>query len=92
LHNNLGGVGPDSGEEGIRYGAVTKVNDRTVDLIVNAMGPYQKYDPAVNGVNGLLGKINLYHERNVDLKFSFVDAETSAPVTHFPIFFYHEKL
>lgn len=81
LYNNLGGVGPDSGTEGIRYGSITTVNGRSVDLIVNALGPYQKYDKAVNGLNGLLGKINLYHDRNVDLKFSFVDSETSAPVT-----------
>lgn len=80
-YNNLGNKGPDEGPEGIRYTAVTTVNGRSVDLIVNALGPYEKFAKATNGVNGLLGKINLYHQRDVNLKFSFVDSETDAAVT-----------
>lgn len=79
-HNNLGNQGPDSGIEGIRYGNVIEMNDRQVDLIVNALTPYERFSRSSNGLNGRIGKINLFHERDVDLRFSFVDAETDAPV------------
>lgn len=79
--NNLGNQGPDVGQEGIRYGNVVQVNDRDVDLVVNALTPYERFHKSRNGLNGRVGKINLYHERDVDLRFSFVDAETDEPVT-----------
>lgn len=81
IYNNLGGKGPDSGTEGIRYSNVLQMNDRNVDLIVNAMSPYERFSRSSNGLNGRVGKINLFHERDVDLRFSFVDAESDAPVT-----------
>lgn len=80
-YNNLGNTGPDTGPEGIRYGNVIQMNDRDVDLIVNAVTPYERFHRSQNGLNGRVGKINLFHERDVDLRFSFVDAETDAPVT-----------
>jgi len=80
-YNNLGNKGPDSGPEGIRYGNVIRMNDQDVDLIVNAITPYERFSKSQNGLNGRVGKINLFHERDVDLRFSFVDAETDAPVT-----------
>jgi len=80
-YNNLGNQGPDSGTEGIRYGNVIRMNDRDVDLIVNALTPYERFTRSNNGLNGRVGKINLFHERDVDLRFSFVDATTDAPVT-----------
>lgn len=80
-YNNLGNKGPDSGTEGIRYGNVIRMNDRDVDLIVNALTPYERFSESTNGLNGRVGKINLYHERDVDLRFSFVDAVTDSPVT-----------
>jgi len=80
-YNNLGNQGPDSGTEGIRYGNVIRMNDRDVDLIINAMTPYERFSKSTNGLNGRVGKINLFHERDVDLRFSFVDAVTDSPVT-----------
>jgi len=80
VYNNLGNTGPDSGPEGIRYSNVATLNDRSVDLIVNAMGPYQKHAKSSNGLNGAVGKINLYHMRDCDFKFSFVDTANSQPV------------
>jgi hypothetical protein len=80
-YNNLGNTGPDSGPEGLRYANVIRLNDRDVDLIVNAVGPYERFSRSRNGLNGRVGKINLFHERDADLRFSFVDAETDAPVT-----------
>jgi len=79
-YNNLGGQGPDAGQEGIRYAAVTSMNDRDVDLIVNAVTPYERFVKSSNGLHGRIGTINLYHERDVDLKFSFVDSENDDPV------------
>lgn len=79
-YNNLGEQGPDSGQEGIRYGGVTSMNDRAVDLIVSAVTPYERFSKSVNGLHGRIGTINLFHERDVDLKFSFVDAENDIPV------------
>lgn len=80
-YNNMGNSGPDGGEEGIRYGNVIRLNDRDVDLVVNAITPYQRFSRSQNGLNGRVGKINLYHERDCDFRFRFVDAETDAPVT-----------
>ena len=80
-YNNLGNTGPDGGEEGIRYANVLQMNDRNVDLIVNAVTAYERFSKSSNGLNGRVGKINLFHERDVDLRFSFVDAETNDPVT-----------
>lgn len=80
-YNNLGGKGPDSGTEGIRYANVITLNERQVDLVVNALTPYERFRRSTNGLNGRVGKINLYHDGNVDLKFSWVDAETDEPVT-----------
>jgi len=78
--NNLGNKGPDVGQEGLRYGNVLVMNDRDVDLVVNAMTPYERFSKSRNGLNGRVGKINLFHERDVDLRFSFVDAVTDEPV------------
>jgi hypothetical protein len=80
-YNNLGNQGPDSGPEGIRYGNVLQLNDRDVDLIVNAITPYERFHKSQNGLNGRVGKINLFHERDVDLRFTFVDSENDSPVT-----------
>ena len=38
-HNNLGGVGPDSGAENIRYAGVGSLNGRAFDLLVEVMLP-----------------------------------------------------
>jgi len=80
-YNNLGGKGPDTGTEGIRYANVLQMNDRNVDVIVNALTPYERFSRSQNGLNGRIGKINLFHERDVDLRFSFVDAENDSPIT-----------
>lgn len=80
-YNNLGGKGPDTGPEGIRYGNVITLNERQVDLLVSAQSPYERFRRSQNGLNGKVGKINLYHDGNVDLKFQWLDAETDAPVT-----------
>lgn len=80
-YNNLGNKGPDSGPEGIRYANVLQMNDRNVDLLVNALTPYERFSKSTNGLNGAVGKINLFHERDVDLRFAFIDSENDAPVT-----------
>jgi len=92
---NLAGLGPDFGSpESIRYGAVTQVavNDvaRTVDLLVTTSGRYVPCMAYRSGMHGSFGTVNLANGEDVDLSFTFVDAETSEPIImpgfHFSFF------
>merc|ERR1719331_2947806 len=43
-HNNLGGLGPDDGEQNIRYRGVAAKEGAQVDLVVSATSPYMPKD------------------------------------------------
>jgi len=97
-HNNIGGMGPDSGVENMRY---SHVGNRTVfnkneeqtkafDLIVKASSGYKAQKQETNGLSGSYGIVNLAAPSSTDLSFSFEDSETGEPVTleafHFSVF------
>jgi len=81
VHSNLGGAGPDSGDETLVFGNVKP----GVNLAVTATSPYSPN--SVNAQGGILrndikngfGAINLASGSSVDLKFQFQDAATGAP-------------
>jgi len=82
--NNLGGVGPDAGAEEIRFSRAAAVKGQILDLIIKSKGgSYRAKSPASNGKmkSGAFGQINLKTKSEVELEFSWVDAETGASVT-----------
>jgi len=80
VQSNLGGYGPDSGPEEIRYEEAATVNGKKVDLVVTAASDYQSYVPGQNGVTGNFGQINVKYGTSVDLKFQYVKSGTNNPI------------
>lgn len=83
VHSNLGGSGPDTGDETLVFGNVKS----GVNLVISATSPYTPN--SVNAQGGILrndikngfGVVNLASGSSVDLKFQFQDAATGAPKT-----------
>lgn len=83
VHSNLGGAGPDSGDETLVFGNV----QAGVNLVITATSPYTPN--TVNAQGGILrndikngfGAVNLASGSSVDLKFQFQDAATGQPKT-----------
>ena len=84
LHNNLGGVGPDSGDQSIRYGTVGVSDGQPFDLLVdvargsNYSAPEGSED---NGAYGKYGQINLGQGTRAKLRFRYLKAGSMEPVT-----------
>jgi len=79
--NNLGGVGPDSGAEEIRYSNAAVVNGKAVDLVLTTDGEFQSSKPAKNGNSGPFGLLNVKCGSSVTISMKAVDSESGAPVT-----------
>jgi hypothetical protein len=80
-HDNLAGLGPDSGLEELRYVHVGEDGDRTFDLVVTIIsGDYAKKS-AANKKAGDFGKINFKSCKTAEVDFKIVDAATGAPAT-----------
>jgi len=80
VQNNLGGVGPDTGAQELRYDSICDVNGK-IDMVVTAVTPYSANNPSKNGISGLYGNINLLGGTKVDLNFQFVKSGTLEPVS-----------
>jgi len=79
--NNLGGMGPDDGAEEIRFGNAAAVNGQVLDLVIKQTGGhYKTKKPSANGKHGVFGVINLKHNQDIDLEFSFQDASSGENV------------
>ena len=82
--NNLGGAGPDSGAEEIRFANISEANGETLDLVVTISPDSDTtYDPKRAGRNMVLGEfaqINLRNDREVDLQFCFASVSTGENV------------
>lgn len=80
LRNNLGGAGPDGGEEGILYGNVLAGKD----LLVSAASSYtpNMLNPSGgvlrNGVRQGFGVVNVASGSTLDLDFTLKDSTTGA--------------
>jgi len=77
--NNLGGQGPGSGPEEIRYRNL--VQGQSVDLVVTVAAGYEPHNSSKNGILGGNGQINAMSGETVPLTFSFVDEGTDTPFT-----------
>jgi len=81
VQNNLGGLGPDSGAEEIRYKNAIDLDGRKVDVVLTAEGDYKTPKSSVNGNNaGGFGKFTMKTKTSTNFKFSLVDATTGEPV------------
>jgi len=92
VHSNLGGFGPDVGDEGMRYANVGRTSDgETINLMVNVdytathkvvdgASAYAVYRNWKNGRSGKFGIINLMNNHGIDVEFRFVDDENKPVV------------
>jgi hypothetical protein len=91
--NNLGGEGPKSGPQKIRYSKVGinkdgKFFDLVIEVLVEGIGQvYSTSNPMKNGLKGSLGAINVEAKVTAKskivtnkFKFSFVETDTDTPV------------
>jgi len=85
-HSNLGGAGPDTGDQNIRYEGIAARDGVQIDLIVTATSSYTPRDSLKNGIHGPFGKINVATDTEVDLLFSFVDND-GQPMKMDPFYF-----
>jgi hypothetical protein len=77
-NNNLGGKGPGSGPEEIRYENVcTAANVHSLDLVVTAAPGYDPANTKSNGVNGHYGQINVKNRKTGDFTFTFKKSGTN---------------
>eukprot|EP00438_Fugacium_kawagutii_P007380 Skav203432 [mRNA] locus=scaffold727:102299:103840:+ [translate_table: standard] len=79
VHNNLGGVGPDSGSEGLFY-HVRSSQGKDFEMRVHAED-FNCPFPDRNGMKGEFATVNVASESDVSLHFRFHDWHTKAPVT-----------
>ena len=80
--NNLGGIGPSSGVQEMRYPNVATLSGQPVDLVVRATNPYSSTRANVNnGCSGLFGSIHMNADATLDLMFEFKLGGTNMPVT-----------
>jgi hypothetical protein len=83
LHNNLGGKGPDAGEESIHYAGVGMLDDKPFDLKVSAIGKYAHIagtGSAANGKAGSFGSVNVGYGEMAKLQFAFYWSATGEEV------------
>lgn len=84
--NNLGGLGPDSGDAELRYAGVGEIKGKAIDLVIKASG-YEKAPNSKNGLFGKMGQISIKAGSAVTLKFMFQDQSTKLAV-EIPDFFF----
>lgn len=86
-HSNLGGAGPDDGDETLVYESVFSKNGMPVDLVISAASEYIPGESGKNGMHGgVFGLVNLRVDSHVDLMFRFID-RAGDPVEFGPFYF-----
>jgi hypothetical protein len=86
LHNNLGGVGPDEGEPILRIANVGSLQrgseKQQFDVIFTPTDPYSApHGYKNNGRTGDFAMLSVQEGTYTTFRASFVDSETSAPVS-----------
>ena len=89
VQNNLGGKGPDTGAEELRYENVfPTLTTGSVDLVVTALTNYDPKKSGNNGAEGEVGSINFRGGESTTFLFKFVDTSNhSKSVTLERLFF-----
>jgi hypothetical protein len=92
VHSNLGGQGPDHGEEGIVFNCTQKDNGkyiRNVLVKVNAKSEYESKSSSKNGKQNDFGSIRVDSGKKVDVRYSIWDMdEKPLTVDTFRVTFY----
>ena len=87
VHNNLGGIGPDTGGETVRISGMgtlsTEGSDPIgFDIVLTALSPYSAPNGGEeNGISGNFGAISIGYGTFTRFRASFINSETDAPVT-----------
>jgi hypothetical protein len=96
--NNLGGWGPTTGPEEIRYEAVGNADGTPIDLVVRATSAYETTQATENGCDGNtnhFGVLGVRPGTEVDLQFEFQNSTSGAPLTlgsfYFSFFDFDER-
>jgi len=67
VHSNIGGVGPDSGEQSLRFVNITSGGGQAVDLVVTSNSTYEAHNNQQNGIvyggKGGFGVINMKSDK-----------------------------
>ena len=85
--NNLGGAGPGSGADEMRFSSAGKgKGGSAVDLVVTATGAYTPGQPSLNRVSEKVANINVKVGSSVNLRFRFVDQTSGAEVVLAAVF------
>ena len=79
--NNLGGQGPDTGEEVLEFLNVGTANGAQINMEVRVVsGTYKARDSTKNGGNERFGQINMNADYEADIQFCFVDSDNYNPI------------
>jgi hypothetical protein len=81
VQNNLGGLGPDSGAEEIRYANAISLDGQSLDVVLTAEGVYQTPKPQKNGNKGNFGVFTMKSDQTSDFKITFQDSVSGSPVS-----------
>lgn len=89
MHANFGGLGPDAGDQEVRYGEVGQINGKPFDLVMKALTPVTTVPgeigadgkPVRSGCNGKFGMLSIRSGTTVNVEFAFEDSKTRDPVT-----------
>merc|ERR1719389_954691 len=76
VQNNLGGAGPDTGDEEIRYANAMTVAGQSVDVVLVAPNAYETPKPERNGIkagdpSGNFGRFTIRTGTTTDMQFRF---------------------
>mmetsp|Transcript_39553 Transcript_39553/g.86386 ORF Transcript_39553/g.86386 Transcript_39553/m.86386 type:complete len:438 (-) Transcript_39553:290-1603(-) len=92
-HSNLGGAGPDGGEEKLVFSNITHTKEgKPINLVVTALTDFSCAVPERNGVkkDGDFGVINMRSDSSTKFLFSLIDDESGKPAPiekfHFTVF------
>lgn len=81
LYSNLGGKGPDAGEKGLLFASAGMIKGVSVDVKMVAVGLYEPFNAAVNGVSGSLGVVSLKLGSSATFDFLLLESGTENPVS-----------
>ena len=78
--NNLGGAGPDNGDEEMRFRRAGSVYGENIDLVVTATAGYTPFNIDMNMINGKFGQINLQADYETTVNFCWEKTSTGESV------------
>ena len=82
LQNNMGGQGPDTGAEELRFGNAGVFNGRPFDAVIETVGSYVKGNGDNGcGASGKFGKLVMRRSQEASFTMTFRDSVSGEPVT-----------